>query len=123
MDNKREIKVLHIISGISRDSGGPSRSSQGLVAAECRAGIDAWIYYFNGAEPWIEGVRKFRVQSRGQELGVRGQGDDSLELGVEDLKGFDLVHIHGIWDPRLHNVAKMCRAAEVPYIIAPRGML
>ena len=117
------MKVLHVISGISRDSGGPSRSSQGLVAAECRAGVDAWIYPFDGAEPWIEGVRKFRVKSRGQELGVRGQGEDSLELGVEDLKGFDLVHIHGIWDPRLHNVAKMCRAAKVPYIIAPRGML
>ena len=124
------MKVLHVISGISRDSGGPSRSSQGLVAAECRAGVDAWIYPFDGAEPWIEGVRKFRVkslefrvQSRGQELGVRGQGEDSLELGVEDLKGFDLVHIHGIWSPRLHNVAKMCRAAKVPYIIAPRGML
>ena len=117
------MKVLHVISGISRDSGGPSRSSQGLVAAECRAGVDAWIHPFDGAEPWIEGVRKFRVKSRGQELGVRGQGEDSLELGVEDLKGFDLVHIHGIWDPRLHNVAKMCRAAKVPYIIAPRGML
>ena len=117
------MKILHVISGISRDSGGPSRSSQGLVAAECRAGVDAWIYPFDGAEPWIEGVRKFRVKSRGQELGVRGQGEDSLELGVEDLKEFDLVHIHGIWDPRLHNVAKMCRAAKVPYIIAPRGML
>ena len=114
------MKILHVISGISRDSGGPSRSSQGLVAAECRAGVDAWIYPFDGAEPWIEGVRKFRVQSRSQELGVRGQG---LELGVENLKGFDLVHIHGIWDPRLHNVAKMCRAAKVPYVIAPRGML
>ena len=55
------MKVLHVISGISRDSGGPSRSSQGLVAAECRAGVDAWIYPFDGAEPWIEGVRKFRV--------------------------------------------------------------
>ncbi len=124
------MKILHVISGISRSSGGPSRSSQGLVAAECCAGVDAWIYPFDGAEPWIEGVRKFRVkslefrvQSGGQELGVRGQGEDSLELGVEDLKGFDLVHIHGIWDPRLHNVAKMCRAAKVPYIIAPRGML
>ena len=103
------MKVLHIITGISRDSGGPSRSSQGLVAAECRMGVDAWIYSFDGAEPWIEGVRRFRPQC--------------AELGVEELKQFDLVHIHGIWDPRLHKVAKMCRVANVPYVIAPRGML
>ena len=103
------MKILHIITGISRSSGGPARSSQGLVAAECRAGVDAWIYSFDGADPWIKGVRRFNPQG--------------AELGVEDLKGFDLVHIHGIWDPRLHNVAKMCRAAKVPCIIAPRGML
>ena len=103
------MKVLHIITGISRSSGGPSRSSQGLVAAECRAGVDAWIYPFDGAEPWIAGVRKYKRQG--------------AELSAADLTQFDIVHIHGIWDPRLHNVAKMCRAAKVPYIIAPRGML
>ena len=103
------MKILHVISGISRDSGGPSRSSQGLVAAECCAGVDAWIYPFDGAEPWIDGVRKYKPQD--------------AELSAADLTQFDIVHIHGIWDPRLHNVAKMCRAAKVPYIIAPRGML
>ena len=103
------MKILHVISGISRDSGGPSRSSQGLVAAECRAGVDAWIFPFDGAEPWIEGVRKFKPQG--------------AELSAADLAQFDIVHIHGIWSPRLHNVAKMCRVAKVPYIIAPRGML
>ena len=103
------MKVLHVISGISRDSGGPSRSSQGLVAAECRAGVDAWIYPFDDAEPWIEGVRKYKPKG--------------AELSAADLAQFDIVHIHGIWSPRLHNVAKMCRAAKVPYVIAPRGML
>ena len=103
------MKVLHVIPGISRDSGGPARSSQGLVAAECCAGVDAWIYSFDGADPWIEGVRRFNPQG--------------AELGAEDFKQFDIVHVHGIWDPRLHNVAKMCRAAKVPYVVAPRGML
>ena len=87
------MKVLHVITGISRSSGGPARSSQGLVAAECRAGVDAWIYSFDGADPWIEGVRRFKPQG--------------AALGAEDFKQFDIVHIHGIWDPRLHNVAKM----------------
>lgn len=102
------MKVLHVISGISKKSGGPSRSSQGLVAALCEAGVDAWIHSFDGAAPWVKGVRGFR------------QGES---LDAAALKGLDIVHIHGVWDPRLHNVAKMCRAAKVPYVIAPRGML
>ena len=103
------MRILHIISGLGLNSGGPSRSSQGLVAAECREGVDAWIYPFDGAEPWIAGVCKYKPQG--------------ADLSAADLAQFDIVHIHGIWDPRLHNVAKMCRAAKVPYIIAPRGML
>lgn len=105
------MKVLHVISGISRSSGGPSRSSQGLVAALCNAGVDAWIWPLDGAEPWIPGVRKI-------EMGL-GRG----AMPAVGLKSFDLVHIHGIWDRRLHKIAVMCRKASVPYVIAPRGML
>ena len=100
------MKVLHVITGLSRSSGGPARSSQGLVAALCKAGVDAWVWPINGGEPWIEGVRKF-----------------TQTLSTQTLKHFDLVHIHGIWSRKLHKVAVMCRKAGVPYVIAPRGML
>ena len=127
------MKVLHVISGISRRAGGPSRSSQGLVAAECKAGVDAWIWPLDGAEPWIEGVR--RVEIRDERLEIRCGGNNSEASRVarrtmgeasgteRALTDFDLVHIHGIWDWRLHKVAVACRKAGVKYIIAPRGML
>ena len=105
-------KVLHVIAGISQSSGGPARSAQGLVAALCKAGVDAWIYSFDNADPWIAGVRDAR--------GIRDWGSGIRE---DNLKLFDLVHIHGIWNWRLHKVAVMCRKAGVPYVIAPRGML
>ena len=44
-------------------------------------------------------------------------------LNVQNVRMFDLVHIHGIWSWKLHKVAVMCRKAGVPYVIAPRGML
>jgi glycosyltransferase involved in cell wall biosynthesis len=103
------MKVLHVITGLKRNSGGPPRSSQGLVAAEYSAGIDAWIYPFDGNDPWIEGVRKY--------VPIKG------DLRKADIAKFDLVHIHGIWNLCLHKVALMCRKAKVPYIITTRGML
>ena len=111
------MKVLHVISGISRKSGGPARSSQGLVAALCKAGVDAWIWPLDGAEPWIEGVRKVSGI-----VGFKQAARTPLPRSWR-LDEFDLVHIHGIWEPRLHKVAAMCRKAGVPYVIAPRGML
>ena len=102
------MKVLHVISGIGETGGGPSRSSQGLVAALCKEGVDAWIYPFDNVKPWVSGVRKFEC---------------SNVLSPQDVRMFDLVHIHGIWSWELHQVVVMCRKAEVPYVIAPRGML
>ena len=101
------MKVLHVIGGIGRDAGGPSRSVQGLVAAECAADVDAWVWPINGGEPWVEGVRLF----------------DCSVCSIDRLRQFDLIHIHGIWSWMLHKVAVMCRKAGVPYVIAPRGML
>ena len=87
------MKVLHTIAGISRQAGGPSRSSQGLVAALCKAGVDAWIYSLDGSTPWVQGVRSLEVWKFG-----------GLEVAVRE---FDLVHIHGIWSWQLHQVAVM----------------
>lgn len=101
-------KVLHIISSVSRDSGGPARSSQGLVAALCEAGVDAWIWSFDGSELWVPGARRAKI------------GEEKMS---EIFKRFDLVHIHGLWDLRLHKVEMLCCGTGVPYVIAPRGML
>ena len=54
------MKVLHVIVGLGRDSGGSSRSSQWLVMAFRKAGSVAWIHSFDRAEPWISGVRDTR---------------------------------------------------------------
>lgn len=105
------MKVLHVISGLGRGGGGPARSCQGLVAAERAAGVDAWLWPIGGGKPWVEGVRD-----------VACRIDDAEELR-RTLRGFDIVHIHGLWDPRLHKVALACRREGVKYVIAPRGML
>lgn len=105
------MKILHVISGLGRGSGGPSRSCQGLVAAECAAGVDAWIWPIGGGKPWVDGVRAISCRI-----------DDVAELR-ETIRGFSLVHIHGLWDLRLHKVAAACRREGIKYIVAPRGML
>lgn len=104
------MKVLHVIDTIARVSGGPSRSCQGLVAALCKAGVDASLYSLTpGERPWHEGVRKY----------YNGVG---IEAVLDEEKP-DIVHIHDLWIPGLHRCAAICRRRGVPYIVAPRGML
>lgn len=104
------MKVLHVISSILRSSGGPSRSVQGLAAAECRAGVVAGIFTFrHGDKPWVEGIS---FVHSGAEV-------DSELLEFKP----DIVHLHGLWNRKLHRAAVACRKLGIPYVIAPRGML
>ncbi len=104
------MKTLHIIGGISRDSGGPSRSVQGLVAGLNAAGVETWLMTLNhGDEPWVDGVTRFENGGVFEEVVQR----------VEP----DIVHLHGIWSMALHRCAVICRRLGIKYVIAPRGML
>jgi glycosyltransferase involved in cell wall biosynthesis len=39
------------------------------------------------------------------------------------VRGFDLVHIHGLWNATVVAAARIARSANVPYVVTPRGML
>jgi glycosyltransferase involved in cell wall biosynthesis len=52
----------------------------------------------------------------------------SQEVGV--VRGHDafasktnVVHFHGLWQPAFLGVSRRCRAAGIPYIVSPHGML
>lgn len=102
--------ILHVIGGISRSTGGPSRSVQGLVAGLNAVGIETWLMTLNhGDEPWVDGVTRFE------------NGGDFEEVVQRIVP--DIVHLHGIWSMALHRCAVACRRLNIPYVIAPRGML
>ena len=104
------MRVLHVITGISRRSGGPSRSVQGLVAGLNAAGVEAWLLALrHGDEPWLEGVEHFA-------------NGEQFENVVARIKP-EIVHLHGVWSLALHRCVVICRRWRIPYVIAPRGML
>ena len=104
------MRVLHVISSLSRGGGGPSRSVQGLVAGLNVAGVEAWLMTLNhGDTPWVDGVKHF----------ANGNPFENVVVRIEP----DIVHLHGLWNMGLHRCAVICRRWKIPYVIAPRGML
>ena len=47
----------------------------------------------------------------------------TVSLDPLDPAAFDLVHFHGLWQPRFRSLAKRCLASSVPYVVSPHGML
>ncbi len=104
------MRVLHVITSLSRAAGGPARSVQGLVAGLNDAGVEAWLLSLkHGEEPWVDGVEHY----------VNGEAFEKVAARINP----DIVHLHCLWSPALHRCAVICRRWRIPYIIAPRGML
>lgn len=104
------MRVLHVVESISRTSGGPARSVQGLVAGLGRDGVETCLMTLEaGDPPWVEGVGLF----------ADGQ---SFEITLSEFRP-DIVHLHGLWSLGLHRCAVICRRRGMKYVIAPRGML
>ena len=102
------MNILHVTSGISLSSGGPTRSVKGLCRALASNGIDISLLVLRGKDPFENpcGVKVIRGLSN-----------------CPDLSCFDVVHLHGLWNWQLHKVAQRCQKSHVPYIVSPRGML
>ena len=99
-------RVLHVAMGINPVSGGPTRSTKGICRALSRVGIEVSLLVLHGNDKFDNpcGVKVYYG-------------------GKVNFSDYDIVHIHGLWDPALHRVAKQCRRERVKYIISPRGML
>lgn len=110
------MKVLVVTSGINPAAGGPTRSCKGMCRALSQAGVDVVLLVLGGHHPF-ENPSGVKVLYAEDEVEARGPG---LRRMVSD---FDLVHVQGLWNPKLHKVVKACRKVRVPYVISPRGML
>jgi len=111
--------------------GGPPRSILGLCRALGNAGVDVEVFTTtaNGMDPLppapegtaYDGVRVRYFPLTWPKRYWRGAG---LRASLARAIGAaDLVHIHGVWNMTGWSGAACARAAGVPYVVSPRGML
>jgi glycosyltransferase involved in cell wall biosynthesis len=112
--------------------GGPPRSVHALCGALRREGVDVQVFTTdaNGAQSLpasITGaatfedvpVRYFPRTFPRTPIGSRPLG----EALRRELAGYDVVHIHGLWNRVVWAAARAASRASVPYVLSPRGML
>ena len=127
------MRVLHVSPYFppARPYGGPPASVLGLCQGLQRAGVDVEVVTTtaNGRDTlspsppggeYFEGV-PVRYAERAfprRFFGARVRGPLT-----EALSHADLCHIHGVWNVPEWWASHLSRAARVPYVISPRGML
>lgn len=78
------------------------------------------IGYFIPPAPLRAGGLDLAIVSLARELPVAG-----FEIVVEPVSfdGLDVVHLHGLWQPRFFQLARECRRRGLRYVVSPHGML
>jgi len=113
------IKISHIVTSIDISKGGPSKSVSELALNQSQFNHDISIFTSPSPNPYIlkstslnfhlKFIKKLSYGNTLRKIVNRGE--------------YDLLHGHGIWQIPVHNMAKIARQKNLPYIITPRGML
>jgi glycosyltransferase involved in cell wall biosynthesis len=117
------LKVLHVIPTLDPMYGGPVAAILGMTAAQAKAGVEVRLlttdHHTNGVPQRVEcETRIFHAKF--------GPWQWSPALGSalpNEVKWADIVNIHTLWSYPGTAAARACRAAGVPYIVRPCGML
>lgn len=122
------MKVLHVAPSIARSYGGPTQSLAGYTVAARKAGIDASI-----AAPRCGGddVAAFVQQVPDTKLHLFrafGSGAFATSPGLIRWVGaaassYDVIHIHGLFNPISTLSARVALRAGIPIVIRPFGTL
>ncbi|MBC02115.1 MAG: hypothetical protein CMJ34_02255 [Phycisphaerae bacterium] len=123
------MRILHYIQSVDFRNGGPPRAVVDQVATMRSRGHDSGLattVVRDVPAEWMERAEDGlpEVVRLGPVRGPLSRLDGgSVSTIREAVRRYDIVHLHGVWEPANLQVAAACRDAGTPYVISLRGML
>lgn len=127
------MRILHVIPSLGVRSGGPAKAVPELCGELVRAGHQVTIYTtdfevggranfpVDQAIRSEDGVERWYFKTQG--TGVFGWSGSLIRALSQNVRTFDIVHIHALYRFTSTAAAHYCRRYRVPYIIWPHGSL
>lgn len=122
------MNVLHVVSNLDPESGGPVEALRGLANAQVKAGLSVGVL-----ATWKQGADlRFAEELKTSGVHIRLVGPcygplcwrwDLARNAYRAVSEFDIIHIHALWEDIQHQAAKSANALDKPYLIRPCGML
>ena len=122
------MRILHVISGLDPENGGPTFALVGLAAAQQRAGLDISVmatWQITSGFPLAERLRAagVKVELIGQARGKLSRHPDLAAAVDRAVANSDVVHVHALWEEIQHQASRAAQRRGVPYVVTPHGML
>ena len=128
------MRILHAITSLDPNEGGPPVVVERLAAAQASLGHDVEILaYLSGAAherfrkavaaiPGFDRVKP-NILPLHPHLSSEWIGTVARKWIKENLAQYDMFHLHGVWNALLLQVAAQARRLNKPYCVVPHGML
>ena len=129
------MRIVHVIGSLDPASGGPPMVVGRLAAAQAQLGYDVRIIAYDCPQqeqaiatcrdtiPDFDQVTLGNIplpDRRETYCGKQAYAMTHKHLSDSEVS---VVHVHGVWEPILRQAALAAVSMNVPYIIAPHGML
>ena len=127
-DGQAPLKILHVIPAMTAEAGGPPMVVAGLAAAMAERGHSVMVAAVEqvGRMP-VHVNRAVRLRTFAPDVlphGGRYARSRALDQWLKkNVRCFDLVHLHALWQFPTFAAARECRRSGVPYVVMPHGML
>jgi glycosyltransferase involved in cell wall biosynthesis len=122
------LRILHAISGINLENGGPPIALAGLAGAQARARLDVSIVATWTTDPCPHIVaalesKGIKVTHIGPARNPMSRHPDLPRVLDDLLSRADVLHVHAVWEQIQHVACRSAERRHVPYVVRPCGML
>ncbi|HEX8340825.1 MAG TPA: glycosyltransferase [Tepidisphaeraceae bacterium] len=127
------MRILHFIEDLNPARGGPQAVAERLGAAQALAGHEVTVLSYSDPDAkaaidaslrQIPGWPQVRVRLLAPKTRREAWLAPDIRATVRELiPHLDVLHFHGVWELQFAFMASIARAARVPYVITPHGML
>jgi glycosyltransferase involved in cell wall biosynthesis len=125
------VKIAHCVRSLDPADGGLPAIAQRLAALQAELGHETVLVTHDDCTSAARLLKATKVASvervehrhvpRTSPAKMLGRSRNTLVSNA--LRDIEVVHLHGVWDPILSHVAATARREDIPYIVAPQGML
>ena len=117
------MKVLHVISSLALEGGGPAQGVRNLTSFYKGMNVSPTVLTLDNSGSNLGNVDHLEVVRLGEGRGVYSYHPELIGWLKQYAHDYDAVVVHGLWQYHCYAVYRALKDKNIPYYVFPHGML
>jgi hypothetical protein len=117
------MKILHVISSLNLEGGGPAQGVRNLTSFYADMGISPTVLTLDNPDDNLGSIDHLEVVRLGKGKGIFSYHPGLVTWLKQHVHEYDAVIVHGLWQYHGYAVYKALKESNISYYVFPHGML